>query len=368
MDEFNIPALTDKQLCIAKEIFENIFPNENETPLNKTSIKYYLLEGLAGTGKTTLISELLKLDKFRNEHIYICAPTNKALSVIKTKIDIESPTWTYTTIFKLLGQKVNIDKDGQLKFNSSSSSKPSTGIKYINARIIIIDEASMIDSLQYSQLKSLRSLVTKTYPYIIFIGDRCQLPPVSEIISPIFEDVNTNIKKYYLTEILRSNSDIANLSNKIRTLINVDTNLNSLPYINLSKSTNLGKLVNIVNNKNKLIDKYVDIYLKGAIPIILTYTNNECENLNTTCREKIFKDSNKIYNEGELIIFNNQYLHKSNTSKLIKFNTSEQVRIKSINNINLKKLFVPDNQMDIIFLDDNYLEWKLNKNITTYII
>ena len=50
--------------------------------LTESSDKLYLLFGPAGTGKTTLVTEIFKNKIFNKKKIALCATTNKAVSVI----------------------------------------------------------------------------------------------------------------------------------------------------------------------------------------------------------------------------------------------------------------------------------------------
>ena len=46
--------------------------------------KLFLLEGSAGTGKTSLITEIINRDYFKTYKVAMCATTNKAISVMQS--------------------------------------------------------------------------------------------------------------------------------------------------------------------------------------------------------------------------------------------------------------------------------------------
>ena len=308
--------------------------------INNHDHYYYLLNGLAGTGKTTLIEKLLRRPEFAKLDVYVCAPTNKALDVLTSKLDMDPDNlqtqnnfnlWSFKTIFKLLKQKAGYNNNGEIDFKKRTSNIPTL----INSSIVIVDEASMIDKEQFDKILMLKSISLKTAPVIIFIGDRCQLPPVKETTSCVFD--YPKMVKYNLTEIVRSGEVLTNLSNSIRTLIEYDpliTRPDSNGYVNFVSK--LGKTY-FFGNKDKFIHQYVKCFRQSlednvTPPIILTYTNNECDNLNLLCRNSIFagnkdiKSLNNKYLPSESIVFESLYSYGN-----YKFSTSEQVRIKAVN-------------------------------------
>ena len=69
--------------------------------LVSTSHKVYLLQGYAGTGKSTIITQLLQHKLFTNKKIALCATTNKAVSVLE-RLFPGSKLVQFMTIHKLL--------------------------------------------------------------------------------------------------------------------------------------------------------------------------------------------------------------------------------------------------------------------------
>ena len=117
----------------------------------------HVLTGGAGTGKTRTIMELLRLYPGRT---YVCAPTGKAVSNIKQKLvhDADDDFFSLSTIHCVL-------------YSSNAQ------IRLGNARLIIIDEFSMVDLCLFSRL--LRHVDDKTRTALVLVGDENQLYPVS---------------------------------------------------------------------------------------------------------------------------------------------------------------------------------------------
>jgi len=129
--------------------------------------QYITLGGYAGTGKTTLISI------FRNElhkenkelEVAFCSYTGKATRVLKNKI-VESnamyPQDTIGTIHSLIYSPILNDKKEIIGWEMK---------KNIDADLIIVDEASMVDQHIWNDLRAYK------IP-IIAVGDHGQLPPI----------------------------------------------------------------------------------------------------------------------------------------------------------------------------------------------
>ena len=139
--------------------------------------KYYLLEGAAGTGKTTLIAHILA-NSFAQKKIIFSAPTHKALSVLRSKLELNKTLKSqFMTVHKLLGLRRKIDDKGTIYFNDVDedfiNNEEFSNISKCN--IIIIDEASMISSSIYQTI--ITKFANNRSVKIIFVGDRNQLHP-----------------------------------------------------------------------------------------------------------------------------------------------------------------------------------------------
>jgi exodeoxyribonuclease V alpha subunit len=153
--------------------------------------KLLLLVGYAGTGKSTTAKALLDLLATRHprEMIITCALSGIASQRIKERSGYES-----ATIQSLL-----------VKFESQDT---------MPYKVVLIDEASMINSLLFARLVSkIDSDAT-----IIIVGDDAQLPPIGAG-SPLSDFIALNIAPTVtLTHIYRQRSDqaIALIANDVR--------------------------------------------------------------------------------------------------------------------------------------------------------
>ncbi len=123
------------------------------------------LGGYAGTGKSTLVSLLAY--RFPDEHIAFCAFTGKAANVLRRKLaGLMSPTHRVSTIHSLLYRTVT-DQNGNISWLRR---------KKLDVDLIVIDEASMIDSEVFDDVASFG------IP-ILAVGDHGQLPPINDSFS-----------------------------------------------------------------------------------------------------------------------------------------------------------------------------------------
>ena len=154
----------------------------------------YLLKGFAGTGKTTIISSLVKnLWKVKKTGVLL-APTGRAAKVISNYSGREAFT---------IHKKIYFPKK-----------KSGAGVQFVlqpnkhrNA-IFIVDEASMIpdvnsDAKLFENGSLLDDLIQYVYSghkcRLILIGDTAQLPPVKLEVSPALEE--QNLQNTYLKEV-----------------------------------------------------------------------------------------------------------------------------------------------------------------------
>ncbi len=279
------------------------------------------LYGYAGTGKTSLITEIISfLMRFRlSTKIALTAPTHQALNELKSKMNCHNKfkNIDYHTIHRILQYSNDFDDNGNKIFVKSKTSLLS---KY---DFIIIDETSMIGE---KILTDIFADLSDNHTKVIFIGDPCQLTPVNEKISPLFtksgsQYINEEMK-YVMTSIVRNNDAQINLMcESLRKWINNEiTN----PRINRF----VGPKVKIFFDKNEWINKYLSKkYIDNSS--MISWTNRASNEYNQFIRQKMFKKTIiKEYEVGDKIIFNDYYkvidekstisFHTSNIAKIIK--------------------------------------------------
>lgn len=266
-----------------------------------------LIKGSAGVGKTYMVNELIK--ELINSSIvrpgkfvFCSAPTNKAVAVIKGKVE-QTGKIEFITVHSALKMKMYYQKDGTPLF------KPSYDDRYPplqNVGLFIIDEASMLNS---ELIDYIDEHAFKNRTKVIFIGDNKQLNPVGEEESPVFFSDYPEVE---LTEIIRQGkgNPIIDLSR--------DTSLlwTGKPSI-VDEDNKIGYLYN--QNKSYIIDKLADANGTDKLKY-LAWTNKEVDHINFLVRKKIYGIPKKL-ELGETIVFNSPYKDKYVTNEELKIDT-----------------------------------------------
>ena len=165
---------TEDQSEALKKLASYITENNNDI--------IFLLTGYAGTGKTSVISTLVKtLDELRMKSVLL-APTGRAAKVLASYAGKQA----FTIHKKIYRQKSLKDGIGSFKLDRNLQRET----------FFIVDESSMIsnssnDSSLFGSGKLLDDLVEYVYSgnccKLIIVGDNAQLPPVGSDLSPALE-------------------------------------------------------------------------------------------------------------------------------------------------------------------------------------
>ncbi len=140
-----------------------------------------VLAGYAGTGKTWLVTHLVRAACDAGLRVAVCAPTHKALAVIAAKLDAcdRNPVWV-GTLHALLGLKLTEHQDGTLQMTMD---RRPNGTYLEHYDMVFVDEASMVGPVLLAHIER---TTRRTPTRILFIGDPGQLLPV--VTRPAPED------------------------------------------------------------------------------------------------------------------------------------------------------------------------------------
>ncbi len=134
-----------------------------------------VLHGYAGTGKTSVVSALVKTLPLFNYKFLLLAPTGRAAKVMSfyTKR-------TAFTIHKIIYQQAANPRSGQLLFKRVKNYNKNT--------VFVVDEASMLSGEgSFGENGLLKDLLAYVFEHssnkLLLIGDTAQLPPVGQTFS-----------------------------------------------------------------------------------------------------------------------------------------------------------------------------------------
>jgi exodeoxyribonuclease-5 len=178
---------------------------------NKNEKGYKVLNGYAGTGKSTLISEVLKALRSGHKQVAVITYTGRAASILKNKGVHEARTIHSLIYYPVIinGEVLRYDK----RVNNLNKMEELNAID-----CFIIDECSMINEQLFDDIMELGKPA-------LFVGDNAQLPPISNDRSKKPFDLFKTIH-YKLETIHRQalNSPIIRLSKIVRETGKLDKN------------------------------------------------------------------------------------------------------------------------------------------------
>lgn len=251
-----------------------------------------VLTGFAGTGKSSICSELIKYIESKRLDYRLCAPTHKAKLVLQKFT--ERDTITLHSLLKLSPRLDILRLDfADLEFRTSGTKEiPYKGV-------VIVDEASMIsDSLYDLLIEYCSELSTK----VIFIGDSSQIQPVNNgDLSKVFK--NDNIIK--LTKIFRQTE-----VNKLTDLLFELRSTHKEEFDSLDDSVLIYHdintfLSNVLEDTKKTIETKDLNHSK-----LICYTNKRINSYNKCIRKLLYSD-NEPYHIGELLVGCENYSNSS---------------------------------------------------------
>ena len=218
---------------------DNISLAKNQIEAVKEAINngVTIITGGPGTGKTTTINTIIKIFENNDQKVVLCAPTGRAAKRMSGASNKEAKT-----IHRLLEMGFGSDSEELVFFKDEEDP--------IDADVIILDEASMVDIiLMYNLLKAVK-LGTR----VLLVGDSDQLPSVGA--GNVLKDIIDSkvIKTVRLNEIFRQarESMIVVNAHKINNGEPLFLNVKNKDFFFLRKNTNeeiLNEIVGLVSER-----------------------------------------------------------------------------------------------------------------------
>lgn len=294
----NVCKDIDEKINLLENYFNISYNNDQKEAIKNSYLKNLLIiTGGPGTGKTTIMKAILELykniNKYDNEKledkVALLAPTGRAAKRMS-----EATLFRASTIHRFL--KWNKDND-TFQINEYNKSK---------VEFVIIDEASMIDTLLFSNLLKGLSVNTK----IVLVGDYDQLPSVGP--GQVLHDmINSNtLNVCYLKDLYRQGKD----SNIITLAYDIKNNILNKSIFNMFDDLTFVecKSEEVLDNISLISSTYKDLSYKDFQVLAPMYkTINGIDNINNKL-QNIFNESKKekkeitvgdvIYREGDKVI------------------------------------------------------------------
>jgi exodeoxyribonuclease-5 len=280
---------------------ENLVKNLSNFIFHREDCNIFILDGYAGTGKTTIISALIKTLPYYNIRTELLAPTGRAAKVLSNR----SLQQAYTIHKKIYYTQTDDYSNISLKLKENKN----------HHTLYIIDEASMIgegDNLLSDLFSYVKNGVKNK---AILLGDKAQLPPVgsneSFALNPDYlrQRFFEPIEYYQLTQVVRQ----ALQSGILKNAANIRWALNNKLQLPIFKTQNHRdfKRIESIDFEDTLVNQYRQIGEKEVV--VVTRSNFAANQLNQYIRNRILEKENIIdIGEKLMSIRNNYYWQTEN--------------------------------------------------------
>ena len=264
--------------------------------------KLFLLKGYAGTGKTSVISALVRALNELKQKTVLLAPTGRAAKVISGYSGYPA----FTIHKKIYRQKSMSDFRFQLADNLNTHT------------LFIVDEASMISNsgaeTTFGTGRLLDDLIHFVYGAegcsLLLLGDTAQLPPVMQPLSPALEKENLlgyglKVTEFTLTHVVRQalESGILHNATLLRQQI-TEEQTTEFPTFDLTGFNDIQKL-----NGAELIDEIQKAYDGVGVEdtIVVTRSNKRANIYNNGIRGRVMMKEDELTNGDLLMVTRNNY-------------------------------------------------------------
>ena len=299
---------------------------------HKISDEIFILKGYAGTGKTYIISNIVKNLWKINKRVVLLAPTGRSAKVLSSYCDKEA----FTVQKEIFYTKNNFSGNPEftLKINKHKNT------------IFIVDEASMISTNRGEGVGLFsQSLLDNIIKYVysgfkcklLIIGDVAQLPPVKSNSSYALDDsylkkeYNKSINSVELTDVVRQEKESGILSyatsirNKIENYLFEDISFNSEIFSDVVRVEDGEQLMNLIQ------DSYNNYGIDETA--IIVRSNKRANLYNRSIRDKILNNENIISVGDLLMVVKNNYFWLNNKRDLGFLANGDIIKIEEIHNI-----------------------------------
>lgn len=301
---------------ISSQIYAKLLyqPTNNQKKIVETFANYlsdsdfskiFILNGYAGTGKTTLVAAIVAALRQFGIKTILLAPTGRAAKVLSQYSGANA-----TTIHKRIYRE---------KTNASYESNFSLNINRETGALFIVDEASMLSSHSGSDstIFGSGSLLDDLVKYVrsgrncrlMLVGDNAQLPPVGEAFSPALDvaDMSAYGEVVYasMDEVVRQEQDSGILFNATLVRYMLEQGIYEIPRFRTSFPD--VESVSGVELIEALQDCY-DTYGRDET-IVITRSNKRANRYNMGIRRTNLMAEEEIESGDMLMVVKNNYYY-----------------------------------------------------------
>lgn len=288
----------------------------------------YLLQGYAGTGKTTLVTTLVKTLPQIGMRYQLMAPTGRAAKVLSGYTEK-----TASTIHRKI-YRFQQYADGSFRMTRAENKSKNT--------VFIVDECSMIPD----DFTNGRSLLDDLIGYVfsgencrlLLIGDNAQLPPVGLENSPandikvLKNSFNLTVASYELTEVMRQEEESGILWNATelrKALMALTPSIPLMPLFNINGFTDIHRIEP---------QEFEELLWQGFNgkntndAVIICKSNKRANMYNQAIRARILQEEGEISTGDKLMVVKNNYFWTDEDQKVSFIANGDMIELMRINN------------------------------------
>lgn len=263
--------------------------------------RVFILNGYAGTGKTSLTGALVKALALCHIPTLLLAPTGRAAKVFAAAAGAPAAT---------IHRKI---------YKHSLSGLPGPALQRENkldGGVFIVDEASMIPAADHHGSDLLSDLIQYVFSAtdcrLIFLGDTAQLPPVGQTVSPamnveVLRTMGLKVSRATLTEVARqgARSGILACATRLRRLMTaVQQGSEAKILLPVSRYSDVSTVEGA-----ELPDLLDNLYRRDGVDqtVVITRANFAATECNRGIRIQVLDREEELVRGDRLIVAKNNY-------------------------------------------------------------
>ncbi len=265
--------------------------------------RIFILNGYAGTGKTTLIAAFVKAIKAFGIKPVLLAPTGRASKVLSQF----SGERAYTIHKKIYRQRNSADPSSRFTLDQNREKDA----------CFIVDEASMLaNSHSEDNLFGSGNLLDDLVAYVrggarcrlILVGDNAQLPPVgldrSPALDPARMKVYGDVDYASLDEVVRQQQESGILFNATMVRCMLEAGIYETPLLRTEGYDDVRRI-----HGGELIDAIEECYSRYGRDetIVITRSNKRANRFNEGVRRSVMQAEGEIESGDMLMVVKNNY-------------------------------------------------------------
>ena len=262
----------------------------------------FILNGYAGTGKTTLIAAFVAVLEQMGIKSILLAPTGRAAKVLARYSNRQA----HTIHKRIYRERTNADYETKFSLDFNKE----------HGAVFIVDEASMLsDSTGDGQIFGSGSLLDDLIKYVrsgkecrlLLVGDNAQLPPVGADYSPALDESVMqgygNVMYASMDDVVRQDVDSGILFNATMLRCMIENDIEEVPQFNMQFPD--FEAIGGLDIMEKLQDAY-DKYGSDET-IIITRSNKRANRYNEGVRRYNLSAEEAIESGDRLMVVKNNY-------------------------------------------------------------